>query len=146
MNNTQCMIICKAINTLCHFQGRVCAGSVAPMSWRKRFTERFYLLKKTEGLTQEALAEKVGVTQGTIGHWLNGRRSPDSLEDYEKLASALGVHPAELLYGVPPGSQISKESAEFALAWEDLPPKERASLKTLVFAFKKPSTKGGNAR
>ena len=27
-------------------------------------------------MTQEALAEKLGVTQGAIGHWLNGRREP----------------------------------------------------------------------
>lgn len=146
MNNTLCMIICKPVNTRRHFRGRPCAGSVASMSWRKRFTEKFQQLKQTEGITQETLAERVGVTQGTIGHWLNGRRSPDSLGDYEKLAAALGMHPAELLYGVTSESQISQEGVEFAKAWEDLPVKERSSLKTLVFAFKKPSTKGGNAR
>lgn len=31
---------------------------------------------KTLGITQEQLAEKLGVTQGAIGHWLNKRREP----------------------------------------------------------------------
>lgn len=29
------------------------------------------------GLTQDQLAERLGVTQGGLGHWLNGRRKPD---------------------------------------------------------------------
>lgn len=140
------MIICKHINTLCQFRYQRDAGSVSPMSWRKRFNERFSYLKRTDGITQEWLAEKVGVTQGTIGHWLNGRRSPDTLEDYEKLASAIGMHPAELLYGVQPDASVSKDGMEFAKAWEELPSKQKASVKTLVLAFKKPSTKGGNIR
>lgn len=95
-------------------------------------------------MTQESLAVQMGLTQGTIGHWLNGRRSPDTLADYEKLAVALEMHPAELLYGINPEQAIGKESAEFAKAWEGLPTKERASLKTLVFAFKKPKAKDGS--
>ncbi|MGL5597932.1 MAG: LexA family protein [Aeromonas sp.] len=31
---------------------------------------------KKLGITQEQLAEKLGVTQGAIGHWLNKRREP----------------------------------------------------------------------
>lgn len=140
------MIFCKHINTLCQFRCSRDTGSVSPMSWRKRLVERFSHLKRTEGITQEWLAERVGVTQGTIGHWLNGRRSPDSLEDYEKLASAIGMHPAELLYGVQASSQMSKDGMEFARAWEELPSKQKASVKTLVLAFKKPPTKGGSLR
>ena len=28
------------------------------------------------GLTQEQLAERVGVSQGSVGHWVNKRRQP----------------------------------------------------------------------
>lgn len=108
------------------------------MDWRDRFKERFRDLKRGQGLTQEMLAEKVGVTQGTIGHWINDRRSPEKLEDYEKLAKALGMHPAELLYGVETASQISRDGMEFAKAWEELPHSQRTSLKTLVYTFQKP--------
>lgn len=69
-------------------------------SWRERFNRRYAELHREEGLTQEALAVAVGVTQSTIAHWKNGRRTPDSLSQFEKLAHALGWHPAYLLYGV----------------------------------------------
>ncbi|EJO48750.1 LexA family protein [Enterobacter sp. SST3] len=32
------------------------------------------------GMTQAELSEKMGVTQGAMGHWLNGRRSPSLAE------------------------------------------------------------------
>jgi len=35
-------------------------------NWRDRFKARFEYLKRTEGLTQPKLAEKVGVSQPTI--------------------------------------------------------------------------------
>ena len=41
-------------------------------------------------VTQEALAEKLGVTQGAIGHWLNGRREP-SLDIIISIFNALGM-------------------------------------------------------
>ena len=41
-------------------------------------------------ITQEALAEKLGVTQGAIGHWLNGRREP-SLDIIIAIFKALGM-------------------------------------------------------
>ena len=41
-------------------------------------------------MTQEALAEKLSVTQGAIGHWLNGRREP-SLDIIISIFKALGM-------------------------------------------------------
>lgn len=67
-------------------------------TWRDRFRNRFYELKRDQGLTQARLGEMLGVSQGTIGHWLNGRRSPETLDMYEKLSIAMGIHPAWLLY------------------------------------------------
>lgn len=69
-------------------------------NWRLRMRRRFDELSDKEGLTQEKLGEMLGVTQGTVGHWLSGRRSPRTLEAYEGLAKALRVDPAWLLYGV----------------------------------------------
>ncbi len=43
----------------------------------------------TLGLTQSALGELVGVSQGKIGDWERGTQSP-SYESIEKLAAALG--------------------------------------------------------
>lgn len=56
------------------------------------------LLKRwlhAEHLTQQAAAQRLGVTQGTVGHWLTGRRRP-GLEHLDHLASVLGVAPSQL--------------------------------------------------
>lgn len=96
------------------------------MDWRERFRQRFDVLKVREGLTQEKLAEILGVTQGTVGHWLNARRAPDTLAMYEQLAKALNVHPAWLLYGID--KAMTKESFEFIELWEKLPLSQRLAL------------------
>lgn len=79
--------------------------------WRERAKSRYIHLKSTEGLTQAKLAEQVGVTQGAVAHWLGGRRVPETLEQYEALAMALKMHPAELLYGLDP--ELSKTFDRF---------------------------------
>lgn len=43
---------------------------------------------KKLGITQEQLAEKLGVTQGAIGHWLNKRREP-SMDIILRIMAAL---------------------------------------------------------
>ena len=47
----------------------------------------------SQNLTQEQLAEKLGVTQGAVSHWLVGRWRPniDTLLDLEEL-TGLTVH------------------------------------------------------
>ena len=43
-----------------------------------------------DGETQESLADKLGVSQGSIAHWLSGRRKPDT-ETISKLMNAVGL-------------------------------------------------------
>jgi len=47
------------------------------------------------GMTQAELSEKMGVTQGAMGHWLNGRRSP-SLAEVGAIFQILGISGASL--------------------------------------------------
>ena len=54
------------------------------------FKENLIRLRKMQGLTQEALAEKVGVTRQAIAKWEAGETIPD-LERSRLLADALGV-------------------------------------------------------
>lgn len=52
--------------------------------------KRIKAIRKTRGLTQEQLAEKLGVQRATISNYEIGRRSPH-LKELEKIASILGV-------------------------------------------------------
>lgn len=52
--------------------------------------------RKDKGMTQQALAQAVGLTQGAVAHWESGRREP-SLAMLRKIAKALGVQVAELI-------------------------------------------------
>lgn len=55
-------------------------------------------LRETRGLTQRALAERIGVSDKAVSKWETGRGLPD-LTLLEPLGTALGVSVAELLSG-----------------------------------------------
>jgi SOS-response transcriptional repressor LexA len=63
------------------------------------WVERTKLRMQELGITQEALANKMGITRGAITHYLAGRRVPP-LNQFTKLAAILKVQPAWLQFGV----------------------------------------------
>lgn len=101
-------------------------------NWRLRMRRRFDELKDAERLTQAKLGEMLDVSQGAIGHWLAGRRSPDTLEAYERLAKALRVDPAWLLYGV----DRDKEVFEAAQRLNNLSEERRKAIIALILTQK----------
>jgi SOS-response transcriptional repressor LexA len=95
-------------------------------TWSKRIKSRM----KELGMTQDVLANKMGITRGAITHYLAGRRQPP-LHQFQKLAAILKIDPAWLQYGLeaktkdikrttaPKGEKI--EAAKFSipiLSWE----------------------------
>lgn len=70
--------------------------------WHNRSTPlpRLWELRRSSGLSQRALAEKAGVSVGTVYRLENGLRGayPSSVRS---LASALGVSTQELVRGRP---------------------------------------------
>lgn len=54
--------------------------------------------RKKKNMTQQELAEKLGVSDRTIGNWENGRNMPD-LSLFKHLSEILGISIAELLDG-----------------------------------------------
>ena len=63
---------------------------------RKLIGENTARIRKEKGLTQEALAEKSGLSQQYISGLENGQRNPTIVTLFE-LSSALGVSHLELL-------------------------------------------------
>jgi len=53
--------------------------------------ERIYLCRKQKKITQEALAEQIGVTKAACGQWERGLTSP-SVENLSKLALVFDVY------------------------------------------------------
>lgn len=59
-----------------------------------------YIIKKAraeKGMTQEELAEKVGVKKSAVAKWENGRVSEIKRTNLKNLADVLGLDPNELL-------------------------------------------------
>jgi transcriptional regulator with XRE-family HTH domain len=56
--------------------------------------------RKSAGLSQDALAERVGVSRVTVSRWENGRATP-TLECLFTLIDILGVSGTDLLVDVP---------------------------------------------
>ena len=53
-------------------------------------SKKIKTLRKARGLTQEQLAEKLGVQRATVSNYEIGRRSPH-IKELEKIADVLGV-------------------------------------------------------
>ena len=66
---------------------------------------------KDRKVTQGELAERLGMSQGGVGHWLNKRRAP-SLEDMNRVLEALGLGYLEVLLQVRERSQEGERSAQ----------------------------------
>lgn len=66
------------------------------MDMRKLVGENTARIRKEKGLTQEALAEKSGLSQQYISGLENGQRNPTIVTIYE-LACALGVGHLDLM-------------------------------------------------
>ena len=62
---------------------------------KKLLGKRIKQLRKAKGLTQEELAEKIGIGTANISYIENGKFAP-SIENFEKIAETLEVEPYEL--------------------------------------------------
>ena len=59
---------------------------------KEEIGKKIRVLRKTRGLTQEQLAEKINVKRATISNYEIGRRSPRNIQELESIAAALGVN------------------------------------------------------
>ena len=71
--------------------------------------ENIQILRKKRSMTQEALAEEVGVTRQTIAKWESGESIPD-LELAGRLAAALDVSLDDLTHA--PREELEEESLQ----------------------------------
>ena len=67
-----------------------------PKSTRRVLARRVRTLRKALGLTQEELADRVGLRQAQISE-LESARNNIKIDNLHRLAAALGVRPHDLL-------------------------------------------------
>ncbi len=72
-------------------------------------------LRKEQGLTQEALGEKIGVTNKTVSRWENGNYLPP-VEMLQELSKLYSVSINELLCGEHIATENYQEKAEETLS------------------------------
>lgn len=56
-----------------------------------KFGEKITTRRRELGLSQDALANALGIRRGAVGHWESGRSIPAGLDQLHALASALRV-------------------------------------------------------
>ncbi len=71
-----------------------------------KFGKNLSNLRRREGLTQEALGEKIGVTNKTVSRWENGNNLPD-IEMLQVLSDTFHVSVDQLISGSEQASQKS---------------------------------------
>lgn len=66
--------------------------------------------RKDKKMTQQELADKLGITDRAVSHWENGRSIPD-ISLYKSLCNELGISIEELVNGEKDNSEEAKERA-----------------------------------
>lgn len=73
--------------------------------------------RKEKDITQQELADKLGITDRAVSHWENGRSLPDVLL-YKDLCNILGISIEELINGEKDNSNKAKEKAIISVVHE----------------------------
>lgn len=93
---------------------------------KEEIGQKIKILRKTRGLTQQQLADKLNVKRATISNYEIGRRSPH-IKELELIAEALGVGLDYFGYG---GSETIDLIARAKVLFEsnDIPADEKAKI------------------
>lgn len=103
------------------------------------FKSRLKQRMRDLGVTQEELANSIGVTQGQISHFVTGQRRLQ-IEDIKKLCMALDISSDWLLFGkinIKPQETILKKDAMFLKKWSALPLEVKRPIMRLIETLSK---------
>ncbi len=87
-------------------------------------------LRKDKEMTQEQLAEKMGVSINAVSKWERGLSFPD-VSLYKKLCKELGISVEELINGERDNSEEAKEKAIFSTILESNKIKKKSNMKII---------------
>lgn len=79
------------------------------------------------GMTQQQLADRLGVTRATVNKWINGGISPQ-LKDLQEVAQVLRVSTCELLNTSDNVLAVDAGAREILEAWQAVPVDRRPTM------------------
>jgi transcriptional regulator with XRE-family HTH domain len=100
----------------------------------KNFGDRLKAFRKRAGLTQEQIAEAVGLTKSAVSQWESNASQPD-IPSLKVLRDVLGVSLDVLICGDAPdgaGDALSPSERVLLQRFRNLPPKKRESAANLL--------------
>ncbi len=101
---------------------------LAPM--HETLADRLRRARKQRGWSQEYLASQADTSQAVIQKIENGKSLRP--RNIERIAEALDVRPAWLMFGVNEVEDLDEESVQVARAWARLKEPERSAMKETI--------------
>jgi transcriptional regulator with XRE-family HTH domain len=109
------------------------AGRLRLRMKRMTFAKRFRESRLKAGLTQEELAQAIGVTNRTVSAWETGRAADVLAENLFAAADKMGVDPRWLATGV---NDTSKKVTDITQNLGSLSPEKLETLRALLRSLK----------
>lgn len=99
--------------------------------------DRVKRFRKTNGLTQQQLAERVGVTQSAVAAWESGKREVPNGDNLLRLSEVLGFQADELIGAASGAPKVPREESQLLAAFRTLPIDKQVIAIKLVEALTK---------
>ena len=97
---------------------------------QETLAERLRRARKQKGWSQEFLAQRADTSQAVIQKIENGKSLRP--RNIERIAAALDVRPAWLMFGVNEVEDLDEEAVQVARAWARLKEPERSAMKETI--------------
>lgn len=105
-------------------------GTVGLAPIRETLADRLRRARKQRGWSQEYLASRADTSQAVIQKIENGKSLRP--RNIERIAQALDVRPAWLMFGVNEVEDLDEEAVQVARAWSRLKEPERSAMKETI--------------
>lgn len=108
--------------------GSRCLGKVFGMTTPWYIKAR--TIRKAKNITYQQIADELGVTEGAVGHWMTGKRSPD-LKTIKGIAVMLDTSLSELLEDDPYYLQ-SQNERDIVDLYRQLPESQHETIARII--------------
>lgn len=95
--------------------------------------QRINELRAKKGMSQNELANLIGVSANAVYHW-NKRGAMPSLSNIEKICEVMGITIEQFFYGIDDRDEVSDDK-KFLYEWQSLSSEEKAAIIKVMEAF-----------